>query len=365
MITIIFKAVEKCNSNCIYCGVIAKQQNMIMQYELLREVLQKINDFLLKYPDEEINLTWHGGEVCLLGAEYFFKAIEMLETYCTTTKNRIRHLVQSNLTLINQEIINAFKLLGIESVGSSYEFIPHIRGFGKNRDSMAYNEKFFEGVNLVEKNGLSWGVIYVVHKQSLKNPMEVFNILTNLHVGSAPKLNKIYMYGEDKYNLMISGREYADFLGTILPFWWEHRERFPNVQPLSQFYESYIRKTTRMDCELTGACSNKWLYIGPTGKASHCGRAGDFGVQAYGTIQDQTFEELINHPLRNDIKNRVAILRAGECSDCRYWMVCHGGCPLDAILVKGNINTRAPHCEWVKHFLSNYFEPITGLRVES
>jgi len=79
MVTIIFKAVEKCNSNCIYCGVIKKRQNVIMHVDLLREVLQKLNDYLLKYPNETLKITWHGGEVCLLGAAYFYKAIELLE----------------------------------------------------------------------------------------------------------------------------------------------------------------------------------------------------------------------------------------------------------------------------------------------
>jgi len=124
MITIIFKAVEKCNSNCVYCEVIAKRQNAIMEYGLLKEVLQKINDYLVKYTEEEINITWHGGEVCLLGATYFLKAIEFLDKYCPTTKKRIRHAIQSNLTLINEEIIDAFKILGIKTVGTSYEYIP-------------------------------------------------------------------------------------------------------------------------------------------------------------------------------------------------------------------------------------------------
>jgi radical SAM protein with 4Fe4S-binding SPASM domain len=105
--------------------------------------------------------------------------------------------------------------------------------------------------------------------------------------------------------------------------------------------------------------------VGPTGKCSQCGRAGDFGIQSYGGIQDQTFEELLNHPLRNDIKNRTTTLKEGDCKDCKYWMICHGGCPLDAIIVNGNINTKSTHCEWIKHFLSHYFEPITGLRVEN
>ena len=364
MITIIFKAIEKCNSNCVYCDVIKKRQNIVMQYDLLKEILQKLNDYLLKYPDEKITFIWHGGEVCMLGAEYFFKAIEFLEQYCKTTKNRIKHAVQSNLTLINQEIIDAFKILGIENVGSSYEFIPHIRGFGKNRDSVAYNKKFFKGVNLLDKNGLRWGVIYVVHKQSLNNPMEVFHTLVNLNLTNGPQFNRIYLYEEDPYNLAITGREFADFLGAILPYWWEHRERFPYIAPFAEFYESYIHKSNRMACELTGKCSHNWIYIGPTGKLSQCGRAGACDPMSYGNIQTQTLEEILNNPQRNALKNRTAILKTTACKDCRFWTLCNGGCPLDALLTNGDINTKAPHCEWVKPFLSEYFEPITGLNFE-
>ncbi|MDR0206327.1 MAG: hypothetical protein LBI45_03600 [Bacteroidales bacterium] len=79
MITLIFKAVEKCNSNCIYCGVIKKRQDVIMQFDLLQNILIKINDFLINNHSEEITFTWHGGEVCLLGSEYFQKAIELLD----------------------------------------------------------------------------------------------------------------------------------------------------------------------------------------------------------------------------------------------------------------------------------------------
>jgi len=336
-----------------------------MQYDLLQEVFQKMNDYLLNYPEERITFIWHGGEVCLLGAEYFYKAIELLEKYCKTTKNRIEHSVQSNLTRINQEIIDAFKILGIESVGSSYEFIPHIRGFGKNRDSAAYNRKFFEGVNLLEKNGLQWGVIYVVHKLSLKDPMGVFHTLVNLNVANPPQLNKIYIYGEDKYNLSITGKEYADFLGTIFPFWWEYRARFPNVAPFSEFYDSYTTHSNKMRCELTGKCSHSWISIEPTGAVTHCGRAGDYGILPYGQIQNQTLEEVLNNPQRNDIKNRVTFLKNTSCKSCKYWSICFGGCPLDAILINGNIYSKSPHCDWVKPFLTEYFEPITELTIDN
>ena len=363
MVTIIFKAVEKCNSNCVYCGVIKGAKKTVMEYDLLEMVFKKMNDFLVENPEERMSFIWHGGEVCLLGAEYFFKAIKLLDTHCKTTKHRIEHLVQSNLTLLNQKIIDAFKILGVKSVGTSYEFISQIRGFGKNRDSVAYNKKFFEGVNLLEQNGLPWGVIYVVHRQSLKNPMQVFNILTNLNVASAPMFNKIYIYDDDPHNLAITGREYADFLGAIFPFWWENRKRFPHVQPFSEFYDSYKRKANRMRCELSGRCSHKWIDIGPTGEVTQCGRSGDFNVLPYGNIQNQTIEEILNHPQRDALKNRAQFLRETACKDCRFWMVCNGGCPLDALLVNKNINTKAPHCEWITHFLTHYFEPITQLTI--
>jgi radical SAM protein with 4Fe4S-binding SPASM domain len=118
-----------------------------------------------------------------------------------------------------------------------------------------------------------------------------------------------------------------------------------------------------MGCELTGKCSHSWVYIGPTGKITQCGRAGDFEILPYGNIQNQTFEELLNHPYRDEIKNRTAILKEGECKDCRFWLVCNGGCPLDAIMVKGSINKKSVHCDWVKPFLEEYFEPVTGLVV--
>ena len=163
--------------------------------------------------------------------------------------------------------------------------------------------------------------------------------------------------------MAITGKEYADFLGAILPFWWEHRERFGKVEPFSEFYESYTRQANRMRCELTGKCSHKWIYVGFTGKVTQCGRAGDFGILPYGNIQDQTLEEVLSHPQRNELEKRIAFLKETACKDCRFWMVCSGGCPLDAILVNKDLYTRAPHCEWVKRFLSCYFEPVTQLRI--
>jgi len=146
MAVIIFKPTEKCNSNCVYCDVVANKKPKTMSLDLLEVVVQKINEYLLENSNETVHLTWHGGEPLMLGMEYFKKAVYFFDKYCATTKDRIEHGIQSNLTLLKQEHIDVLKQLNINSFGSSYEPIPHIRGGGENIDSEEYNRKFFNAV---------------------------------------------------------------------------------------------------------------------------------------------------------------------------------------------------------------------------
>ncbi len=364
MAVIIFKAIEKCNSNCIYCYVIKKQQDEVMNYDLLKLIFTRIDDYLKENPDETITFTWLGGEVCLLGPEYFKTAIKIQDEYCSETKSRIEHLVQSNLTIITQEFIDLFSELGIRQIGSSFEPIHNIRGFGKKRDSQMYNRKFIEGVKLLNKNNISWGVIYVVHRLSLKKPLEIFNYLINLNTRSHPKLNQIKIFGEDKNNLAITGEEFADFLGTIFPVWWKNKERYSNVQPFSRLLKNIRDGDLSMGCEDSGACSHNWIYIGPDGETSQCGRSGDYNILSYGNLKNKTFKEIMSSPLRNPLADRQFVLPKKECKNCRFWGICHGGCPLDAFMTYNDFMRKSPNCDAIKVFIEKYFEPVTGLTAD-
>lgn len=363
-ITIIFKAVEKCNSNCVYCETVKKHQEMIMSYDLLETVFFRINEYLVQHPDNNVHLTWHGGEVCLLGADYINEAVEIQEKYCSQTKHRIIHLVQSNLTLITNEIVDAFKNLGIDSIGSSYEPIPGIRGFGKNRDSGQYNKLFMKGINLLYKNNMNWGIIYVVNRKSLERPLEIFHFLTNLNMRSGPNINKIICYDESKHDLHITPEEYAHFLGAIFPFWWKNKNRYTNVVPFSRIIHNLTHEDKKNGCELSGDCSYNWLYIGPTGETSQCGRSGDYDTILYGNIQNLSFQEILGHKFRDQFVERQRILPQTECKDCRFWKMCHGGCPFESFFTYGDFTHRTPYCSALTTFMEEYVEPITGLKAD-
>jgi len=365
MAVIIFKPTEKCNSNCIYCDVVArKDQHVVMSFDLLELVFKNIDEFLKSKPEEKLTLIWHGGEPLLLGLDYFKRALEIQDKFCLDTKQRIEHAIQSNLTLINQDFIDVFKQMGIHQIGTSYDPYPHMRGPGADRDTDTYNKKFFEGLNLLVKNNFGWGFIYVVTKRSLENPLDVFYLLTNFKMSGGFMMNPVLIYGEDKNDIAITPEEYSDFLGAIFPVWWRNQDRFPQVDPFKSLVTNIRDKQKSLGCADSGTCAYHYAYIGPQGEASHCGRAGDWQIISYGNIKERSLIDIYGDAQRDALAQRNDVLSKSDCKDCRLWYICHGGCPLDAFTKHQGFHHKSAWCEAKKGFIEKYLEPITGLKAE-
>lgn len=364
MPTLIFKETEACNSNCIYCDVIARKKPRTIKKDLLRRVFECINEYLEQYPKECFSIVWHGGEPCIVGAEFYEHVLDLEDEICSSTKNRIEHDIQSNLTLINQHMIDVFKRMGITRVGTSYEPYKGIRGFGENRDSDAYNKKFFKGIELIEKNGFSWGFIYVVTQRVIDKPLEIFNILTNFKVRGGFQLHPVYSYkNEDPNGVGITAKEFAVFLGEIFKVWWEKKELYPYVEPFFSYLNHY-GKGGPVCCSDSGNCAYTHIYIGPEGELSHCGRASDWDVFEVGNIQDMSIVDAFKSSYRQQLAMRSEHLQQTDCKGCEYFKICHGGCPLDGWNSTSSIMSKTEWCLSRKYFLKNYFEPITGLKFD-
>lgn len=362
MPSIIFKATERCNANCAYCDVVKKKMVPDMSADMLRRVFTQVDEYLRVRPSEEIELVWHGGEVLMLGADYLKKAASLIAECCPTTGNRVFNSMQSNLTLLDRGHVEALRALGINHVGTSYDPQDSVRGFGKSRDSEEYNRRFFRGVSLLEESGMTWGVIYVVTKRSLPHARDLFYFLTNM----APRLtvNPVLVLGGDECGLGITAVEYADFLGEMFKLWWPISNRYPGFRPFSEYLQYYTKKTARLICSRSGQCGYTHLYIGPQGALSHCSCSADWNVVNYGNISDTTILQAFSagKETRDGLMARSAVLENGDCRGCRFWNICHGGCPMDSLAVHGDLRHKSGWCAATKVFLTKYFEPVTGLR---
>lgn len=363
MPTIIFKETEACNCNCVYCDVVHRKKPRTIPLPLLETVIVRINEYLEAHPQEEMAVIWHGGEPMMAGVPFYEAANQYVAQHCPQTRTRIKFACQSNLTMVTQEMLDVLRQQGIYMYGTSYEPIPGVRGIGKGRDSELYNRRFFQGVNLLEQNGMTWGFIYVVTRAVLDRPLDIFYHLTNLKPRGGFNLHPVLVYddaAQESQDSAITQAEFADFLGAIFPVWWEHRHRWPDVEPFKSYLRSYTTGEECYGCNDAPTCGLH-LYIGPDGETAQCGRAADWSLLRYGNIQDKTLDEIFADPQRAVIDNRPNVLPQGDCQGCEYWRICHGGCPLDAYNRYKDFNHKSDQCASRKLFLKKYFEPITGL----
>lgn len=360
MATVIFKPTEACNARCVYCDVVHKDNHTSkrMPLDTLEKFFSRIDEFLRERPNETMDVIWHGGEPLLLGPDYFAKALFFQEKHCAETSGRIRHSIQSNLTLLTQELAAILKKLGIDSIGTSYDPIENVRGLGKRRDSRAYNRKFMEGIRLLEEEGINWGIIYVVTKLSLAKPVEIFQFLSNLSPKGAFMFNPVLVYTREYEHIAVSAEEYADFLGAILPHWWRRRDELSNIEPFTSLVTNLRGEGTSLMCSDSGACAYQHINVVADGSLSHCGRSADWGLLNYGSIFDRTFAQALADPQRDEFVRRNEVLPATECKGCRFWTICHGGCPLDAWSSAGSFLHKSEWCYAKRGFIEKYLEPI-------
>jgi uncharacterized protein len=360
MLRIIFKPTERCNSNCKYCDVVKKNVAKDMPPELLETVFSRLGEYLCAHPGEDVSFLWHGGEPLILGPDYFRLARDLERKYFGSEKNRVHHAVQSNLTLLTTEFLQVFRELRIRGIGTSYEPLPGIRGFGAGRDWRAYNRDLLRAISLLKTSGFTYGFIYVVTREALPRPEEIFYSLTNFYGGGRLTINPVLMYGEDPYGLAVTPEEYAEFLGRVFALWWKNPERYPGVNPFAHYVNTVIKGRPTLSCSDSGDCARSFLYIGPGGETSQCGRSADWNIVSYGNIRDRGIDELLNDARRADFERRNAVLVSGECRGCRLWGLCHGGCPLDPFPEYGDIFHKTSLCAATRTFVEKYFEPITG-----
>lgn len=367
MTTVIFKATDLCNSNCIYCHAIhTDHQNIkVMPYEILEKSFIRANEFLTEKPEERLNIVWHGGEPLTLGPDYFYKALEFKEKHCKDTSKRISFEIQSNLTLFSPEYLDVLKKLEIQSIGTSYEIIPAVRGWGGKEGSDKYNKQFLRAVSLLEHEGFSWGIIYVVTRLALKNPSEIFRALTNLVPSASVMFNPVTYYKSRPEQFAITPEEFVDFLGAIFPEWWHDRNRLSGIDPFNALVDNIITgNTNNLICVDSGKCADTHISISPDGMVWQCGRSSDWGLMDYGSIMEHSLSDIMNHPQKDLLRKRSSILKDGECKDCRFWDICHGGCPLDSLGETGSVMHKSPWCWTKKGFIENHFEPITGIKFD-
>lgn len=270
-----------------------------------------------------INIIWHGGEPLLVPLSFY----EEIYDFCNHLNKEFLFTVQTNGTLINQEIIDFFRKRNT-NFGLSFD--------GLNNEYTRGNTiKILNSIGLLQKNGFRPGVVLVVNKTNVSNLINEYNFFNSVGVGL--KLNPMFIDGEAKSHkddLGLNPDEYIENFVDFFKYWTLDYNCQINVATCNELVNLIFNEHSGV-CTFN-SCLGKWLCFDTDANIYPCDR---LCTPEY-SLGNVDLLSNINQIFENDIFYdllKVSVERRTKCIEtCKYYKNCYAGCNANAILNKND-----------------------------
>ena len=324
----VVKLTEQCNLNCSYCYIDAESKKTCKMSEKI--ALQIADEYLEMHRNDEemINYVFHGGEP-LLNFDLMKKVAEYVKPY----RDKLDLAIQTNGTLINDEIADFFKKYDVK-VGISIDGPQFIQDASRHYlGGKGSFEQVMRGISILRKYDVRFGTISVLNGLNAKHMNETLDFFIE---------NKIYSLsfspiqkngrGKDESNYYVDGDEifeaYKILFERIVAHNKSHtRNEWISERVLSNFVKSiYLNQKKFMCMNSPCGAARKILGIDVRGNLYACDNfTGDkdflMGSLDKGHIKDQIF----NSPIRKKAESRC-VEKLKRCKDCTWQGLCGGLC---------------------------------------
>jgi uncharacterized protein len=174
---LIFQPTPFCNLNCTYCYLPDRQDRRIMDVDVVRKTVQRLQQEELL--DPTVSIIWHAGEPTVVRreryAEYFAAIKEVLGNSC-----EVVHHFQTNATLIDDKWCSFIKEHQI-AIGVSIDGPDYIHDYSrKSWSGRGTLDKTLRGVKTLQESEIEFHTISVIGDRSLGHAQEIYDFLVSL-----------------------------------------------------------------------------------------------------------------------------------------------------------------------------------------
>lgn len=297
--------------NCVYCFNSRKTNSSCKK--ISPETVKKIFSTVIPYY-KEINFIWHGGEPMAMGKAFYEEALK-LQKEINFNNAKIENSIQSNLTLLDEELADFF-------IDNKFEFGSSFDGT-QNELTRHNSSKILAGRELLVSKGKKTGFICVVQSKNIDHLIEDYewfkrqniNYTINQYLTSPP-------YEEN--NLFVPSEHYISRICELFDYWVEDTSCNINISYFDEIVDYILFKKKKLCCY--NSCLGKYIGVRHDGTIFACNR--DFPEKyCFGNILDyndihECFEsEGFNLTLKD------AVARRKKCRNaCDIYEFCEGGC---------------------------------------
>jgi uncharacterized protein len=311
------------------------------------ETIRQVVEWLKEFRDDQVTITFHGGEPLLAGAGFYREALPLLAKGLTHLEPTFA--MQTNLWRMTPEIAKILAEYNIP-LGSSLDGPKELND---SQRSTGYFEKTMKGYGIALDHDLSVSFICTFTAPSVKHREKIIRFF--MDNGWILKLHPALpsLRSHDPAQWALPPEEYGDLLVYLLDIALDHLDDFEIMNINDLVKGVMIRHGTV--CTFVD-CMDSTYAIGPDGCIYPCYRFVGMEDYVMGHIQDQpTQEELTASPAGQMLQQFKKIVD-DHCSGCKHLVYCRGGCPYNAIAPTGGaIRDVDPYCVAYKRI----FDEIT------
>lgn len=347
--TAIVKVTNCCNLACKYCYTPDSAFFGSMSLQTVEKLIEGVATYLDRDANRHFTFLWHGGEPLLRGKPFYSRIAELQRTLLP--KGLYTNLVQSNLTLLDEEYCDLFQehqfRMGTSLDGPAdlhdANRIHRESGKGSFADVMG-------SISLAKQRGLQISALLVINRKNIGRISDIYRFFKEQDIDI--KIGSLTISGQALHNYQhvgITPLEFAACLIELFDLWFSDPDPTPAFMNLEDIVDT-IMQSRPIECAHLKNCQRHFVSISPNGEVYPCGRFEGTKDFLYGSLESQTLTEIMQSPVRCRV---VAQLdkRSAECKGCEWSEICNGGCMNHGYREDGTIG-RDYYCEAYKRIFS-------------
>jgi uncharacterized protein len=334
-----------CNLRCEYCFYLGHETFYPgKKHRMEADVLEAIVKSYLSTRQRQHIFIWQGGEPLLMGYNFFRRVVDLQILYGDPVGATISNGIQTNATLITDELSNLFKeynfLIGVSLDGPED---VHDR-YRMNSAQGGTHVEAMRGVKILKRHGVELNVLTLVSRMSAGRGAEIFNWLIENEF-----YYQQYIPCVEPEQFSITGEEWGDFMCAVFDEW---RKCVPNLVSVRLFDSilSFLIRGERTLCHFGRIC-RQYFLVEHNGDVYPC----DFYVDnnlKIGNILSDSWERMWNSQVFRTFGRMKSNWNAA-CEECRWLDLCAGDCPKHRSAGGGAFNAMSSLCCGWKQFFEH------------
>jgi uncharacterized protein len=325
---LVVKIVQRCNLNCSYCYMYQhadqswRQRPPFMSEEIFGQLLDRVEEYCDGRPGREMNITFHGGEPMLIGAERFDRLVSMA---VERLKDRVSLGMQTNGTLVDDEWIEVLKRHNLR-VGVSLDGPPEIHDLSRvdHAGRGSYRE-VVQGLRKLQENRVFSSVLTVINPG--QSGLEIYRHIRSLGVKNMNFLLPDVTHDSRRlFYPDFGATPVSDYLIPIFDAWYDEDDPSVVIRLFNAILTGMMGSSVNFE-GIGNHCEN-YLVIDTDGniQANDALKVCDDGISESGlNVARNGFDDLhLGLPLVNRLVHEGLKLSA-QCQACAERDVCGGG----------------------------------------